>query len=266
MCMNSSGVYRYRNKINGKLYFGKGTVSRAKIHFKFANRIPKKNDSLLVRAIRKYGPENFELTMMFENIPENEAFLIEKFYIRKFKTNVYQHGENAGYNRTDGGEGSLGMVFPEAAKQQLSQLNKGKSSAQKGIPKGPRTLESRNKQSKTTRGRQSPLKGKKRPNISEKLKGRKLSLTHRMNVSKSLKGKHQQSEIDRQNNIRSKITQLTINAIQNIDIINENIKNGQSIADAAHEWSISTSQLQKIRKRCKGTYYEFLCLSRTMKT
>lgn len=107
-------VYRYRNLVNGKLYFGKGIHNRIYDHCVSARYSASDKDTCLVRALRKYGVNKFEITIMMDHLSENEAHLIERFYIRKFNTNQCRGGW--GYNQTDGGEGTKGLKWSEESR------------------------------------------------------------------------------------------------------------------------------------------------------
>lgn len=116
-------VYCWTNKRNGKRYFGKGgagPAGRVMDHVNDARRGMKTN--LLVEAMIREGVENFELRYMFIGLEEQEALTIEKFYIRRFRTNVFRHGWGNGYNRTDGGEGVSGFKLSGSAKRRLAEL------------------------------------------------------------------------------------------------------------------------------------------------
>lgn len=86
-------VYKITNKINGKIYVGQTTrepIERFKEH--------KHADSIIGKAIRKYGAENFivEILAECENVDElNES---EIFWIAELNCKIPN-----GYNVTDGG-------------------------------------------------------------------------------------------------------------------------------------------------------------------
>lgn len=91
-------IYQIKNIINGKLYIGKTEFSiekRFKEHCKDAFRRKNEKRPLYV-AMRKYGIDNFEITLIEEtNCPEDrEIFWIEQK--RSYKI---------GYNATLGGDG-----------------------------------------------------------------------------------------------------------------------------------------------------------------
>lgn len=71
----------------------------------------------MYRAIQKYGWDNIEHNILFENLTQEQAFEKEKELIAKYKTNITRYGSNYGYDLTDGGEGSLGHKVTEELKQ-----------------------------------------------------------------------------------------------------------------------------------------------------
>lgn len=97
-------VYKIVNKINNKWYIGitKNLELRWKAHIKHAS-IPSKASSsvLLYKAMRKYGIENFSMTMLFQGLSEEEAKLKEVLLIKEYGTH-YLLG--SGYNMTLGGD------------------------------------------------------------------------------------------------------------------------------------------------------------------
>ena len=91
-------IYQIKNKINEKIYIGKTEFSiekRFKEHCKDAFRREEEKRPLYI-AMRKYGIENFEISLIEEtnNPEEREIFWIE--YLGSFKY---------GYNATIGGDG-----------------------------------------------------------------------------------------------------------------------------------------------------------------
>lgn len=97
-------IYKIENSINNKIYIGKTTRSfneRKREHCKDY----KTKDTLLYRAMRKYGLENFQFEIIEDNIPNEEISAKEKEYIKKY--NSYYEG----YNMTFGGEGESKVDF-----------------------------------------------------------------------------------------------------------------------------------------------------------
>lgn len=85
-------VYKIQNKINGKIYIGE-TID---IERRFKEHCRKNNNSLLGKAIKEFGKENFSLEIIeyCEDFSEKE-----KYYIKKFNT-LFPNG----YNVAEGGD------------------------------------------------------------------------------------------------------------------------------------------------------------------
>lgn len=88
-----------------------------------------KNDHFY-RAILKFGWDNFKHIIIIEDLSKDMACEIEKYLIKKYKTNDY----NYGYNICDGGEGCNGLKgsknpnyghkWSEEQKQKMSKIKK----------------------------------------------------------------------------------------------------------------------------------------------
>nr|DAE59942.1 MAG TPA: intron associated endonuclease [Caudoviricetes sp.] len=81
----------------------------------------------MYNAILKYGWENIEHNILFENLTQEEAQEKEKELIAQYKTNIRRYGDDFGYNLTDGGEGTLGHFVPESLKQKSKDRLLGKT-------------------------------------------------------------------------------------------------------------------------------------------
>lgn len=107
------GIYKITNKITGHAYIGKSIniESRIKSHFRKAHLDTEDNieySKALYRAFRKYGFENFEITIL-EQLDTKARDILddrERYWISFY--NTYFNG----YNETLGGEGVSG-VFGE---------------------------------------------------------------------------------------------------------------------------------------------------------
>ena len=100
-----TGIYKITNKINGKCYIGQSVDIKRRWSEHRSSVEDITLDSKLIRAMRKYGLENFT----FEVLEECELDLLnerEEYYVEFY--NSYFHG----YNSTFGGDGSSG--FPVA--------------------------------------------------------------------------------------------------------------------------------------------------------
>lgn len=110
------GIYKITNIINGKSYIGlSGDIflrwNEHRCHYKTI-------DSVLYRAMRKYGIENFTFEII-EKCPKQELSKKEKFYIEKYRTYI-GFKDCKGYNMTLGGEDSEGMIFTEETRNKMS--------------------------------------------------------------------------------------------------------------------------------------------------
>lgn len=96
-------IYAYINKINGKMYIGQ-TINPEKRYnahkSNYQNPNNQEYDSLIHRAFRKYGFENFEYKILAKNIEDIEMLnKLEIFFIQNYNTQVPN-----GYNVESGGK------------------------------------------------------------------------------------------------------------------------------------------------------------------
>ena len=135
-------VYQAKNKINGMLYIGK-TIKN------FGQRIREHKCQALTynsnyyfhNALKKYGFENFEWSILKESDDNNILLDFEKYYIKQLNTKI-----SNGYNMTDGGEGTVGYKPTKEARLQRSINYKGK-------PHPPHSKETKEKISMSHKGR-----------------------------------------------------------------------------------------------------------------
>lgn len=151
-------VYQHKNKVNGKMYFG--ITSRNPIERWGNNGNNYKSTPHFYSAIQKYGWDNFEHNILYENITKEEACDIEKMLIEKYNT----QNREFGYNILEGGQAST-------------------------LP-----IEVRKKMSKAMMGNQNgaghPCTEEKKQKISAAQKGRKLSEEHKIKLSEAAKKRH----------------------------------------------------------------------------
>lgn len=89
--MNRYTVYMHRNKINNKVYIG---ITKQKCEERWRHGgFGYKTQIKFWRAIEKYGWDNFEHLILFENLSAEEASLKEKQLIVIY--NSYKNGYNA---------------------------------------------------------------------------------------------------------------------------------------------------------------------------
>lgn len=110
------GIYKIENKISKKCYIGLSIniEKRIKDHFSKAFIKDKEYNKSLYRAIRKYGKENFNSTILEECLQE-ELFEKEIYYINKY--NSYYNG----YNETLGGEGVITNSGEKHSRHKLTE-------------------------------------------------------------------------------------------------------------------------------------------------
>lgn len=106
-------------KTTKNLYVGqtyKSIDTRFKEHIKDSlNPTRDHSKSALHKAIAKYGPENFSIQLIEENISEELIDQKEQYYIS------YYDSYKNGYNKTIGGQGVHGYKHTTKTKQTLSQ-------------------------------------------------------------------------------------------------------------------------------------------------
>lgn len=113
--MNKFIVYWHKNKINGKLYIGitsniKNRWTGSGSHYFDCPKFGK--------AIKKYGWDNFEHVILFDNLTKEDACLIEIKLIKEYKSNH----RDFGYNIKLGGElGMLGIKHSEETRAKRSK-------------------------------------------------------------------------------------------------------------------------------------------------
>ena len=149
-------IYMYTNKINGKGYIGKAQdfLKRKREHI-YSSYNKKANDYNVPfhRAIRKYGIESFDATILKENIPLCLLSFYEDYYADKY--DVYaNHGK--GYNVAKcGGGGNLIKGKTEEEKKEIRQKrsNTWNNKTEEEMD------ELRQKQSELKKGKNHPMYG-----------------------------------------------------------------------------------------------------------
>lgn len=198
-------IYKITNLANGKIYIGKHSTDNLNDSYMGSGKIIK-------NARSKYGKNAFKKDIIAFSDNEDSLNLLEKFYIKKYKS----QDSSIGYNLTDGGEGTLGIShsgeknpmygkhhsdetkakiiashkgmlgkhLSEESKAKISVANKGRH----------HTDETRQKLSELRKGKAPANKGKHlteeaKAIISAKAKGRKVSDEARKKMSIAHKGK-----------------------------------------------------------------------------
>lgn len=109
-------AYKLTNRINGKGYIGITTgklLPRMKGHRASAGS---GRNHIICRAIRKYGWENFEVTVLCEASSRAELLMIERGLIA-------EHGtfRPRGYNMTSGGDGVRDRIIGPETRKKFSE-------------------------------------------------------------------------------------------------------------------------------------------------
>lgn len=110
-------VYRHLFP-NGKSYIGITCVKPYYYRWRAGssyNRQPKVHN-----AIKKYGWENIQHELLYENLSQEDANRMEQKMIAKFDS------VNNGYNISIGGGGSFGIPCSEEKKRKIGNANRGK--------------------------------------------------------------------------------------------------------------------------------------------
>lgn len=120
-------IYKITNNLNNKFYIGFTSQKNPKWRFNqhlSTARSQKKNNQPIIRAIRKYGEENFSFDVILEGEKKFLLNVEEPRLIKELKPE---------YNSTLGGEGVLGYKHTEETKIKcgLSTLGKKESEEHK---------------------------------------------------------------------------------------------------------------------------------------
>lgn len=111
-------IYRILNLVNLKSYVGQtiNPETRQYQHFNCVN-----SSEILSNAIKKYGKENFQFTVIYQSLDSFDHIMeMEKYFIEK-----YNSIEN-GYNLSEGGYGSPGVRKTEETKQKIREKAMGR--------------------------------------------------------------------------------------------------------------------------------------------
>lgn len=124
-----SGIYYFRNKLNGKYYVGQAEHLRKRLRHHVSNFKCNRYDNPIYRALKKYGWENFDWGILEEfkdepmEIIKNKLDEAEERYIKQFNS----YGAT-GYNQTYGGDGGIkGYKFTEEQIKHQKEIAKNKN-------------------------------------------------------------------------------------------------------------------------------------------
>lgn len=233
-------IYLITNMVNNKKYVGqtiKPIDKRLKEHFKAA--FVENRKSIIYKAIRKYGKDNFTIICVQDNIVVSDLDVLEKYWIQYYDT----FGKN-GYNATTGGNqcriseetklkisiALTGKSRSEETKKKMSESQKGKIGALNSFYGKTHSKETIEKIKKTLRGQMdgesNPFYGK----IHSEESKNKMSVSH---IGLQSGEKHP----------RSKLTEKDVLEIREL------IKNGANRVDIAKQYNVSKGAVNKIATR-----------------
>lgn len=115
--MQAGFIYVVTNRVNGKQYVGltRKTVARRWSEHKTCAVIGKK--TYLYSAIRKYGPDAFDVIAYASVLNIEDLSCVERRIIQQL---------NPAYNQTNGGEFTFGRKYDDATKERIRQGSLGK--------------------------------------------------------------------------------------------------------------------------------------------
>ena len=151
-------VYKHQNKINGKVYIG---ITMQEPEKRWGNNgINYKTSPHFYAAIQKYGWNNFDHDILFENLTHDEACSKEQELIKLYNSMDREFG----YNSTSGGDI---FIMSEEARKKLSHSMMGNKN-----------------------GLGHPCSDEKKRKISEAQKGRTFTEEHKQKLSDAAKQRH----------------------------------------------------------------------------
>ena len=113
---NNYKVYKHISP-NGKVYIG---ITKRNVEDRWNDGKGYKGNEHFYRAIQKYGWNNFNHEILFENLTKEEACQKEIELIAEYKSNNFEYG----YNICAGGEGRLDSRQTEETKKLISEASK----------------------------------------------------------------------------------------------------------------------------------------------
>ena len=207
-------VYQHKNKLNGKMYFG--ITSRSPKERWGNDGSGYKSTPHFYSAIQKYGWDNFEHNILYENITKEDACNIEKELIKKYKT----QNREFGYNILEGGQATK---LPLEVREKMSKAMIGNKN-----------------------GLGHPCTEEKKKKISDAQKGKHLSNEHKRKLSEAAKHRHVPCTEDK----KQKLSQSYPNKrMIYCDETNEVYPSVQECARQLHLYATNVSKV------CKGIHH-----------
>lgn len=204
-------VYQHVNKINGKRYIG---ITKRKPEERWGSNGSNYNSSPhFYNAIKKYGWDNFEHEVLFENLSKDEACEKEKELIKIYNTTDRRFG----YNSTTGGE-MFEMTDDVKLKMSKSMIG-----------------------NKNSLGK--PCSKEKAKKISDAQKGKKLSNEHKKKLSESAKKRHVPCSDEKREMLRNNYPNMKKVYCVETDIVYK------SVQECARQLNVHATNVSKV---CNG--------------
>lgn len=251
----------HRNRVNGKVYIGMTSMAPNK---RWEHGHGYASCRLFNRAIKKYGWENFDHLILYDELTFEEACYVEAVLISKYEST----NNHKGYNITSGGDSfkhsdetkqilrnlHLGKPMPDEVKQKISISNSGEKAYWYGRRRSTETCE---KISKAKTGKSVPIETRKK--ISDSLKGdgcywhgKHLSEEHRAKISEKNSGRVMSD--DTKSRISKALLERGGKTIDQFSLDGQFIRSWRSIAQAAKSVNGDYSYLAKCCKNNKPVY------------
>lgn len=117
MQVNDYKLYLHKLKKDNRVYIG---ITKQKLKKRWQNGLGYVRSIYFYNAILKYGWDNFEHILLYENLTKEEAEELEKEYIKLYKSNIKEYGFNIN-------EGGFSPTITEEQKIKISNSEKGKT-------------------------------------------------------------------------------------------------------------------------------------------
>lgn len=213
-------VYQHKNKINGKMYFG--ITSRTPSERWEKNGSYYKITPHFYSAIQKYGWDNFEHNILYQNLAKEEACEIEKSLIKKYKT----QDRKFGYNILEGGQVT---ELPREVREKMSK----------------EMMDNKN-------GLGHPCSEEKKKKISDSQKGRKFSEEHKRKLSEAAKQRHVPCSQDKRKKLSQNYTKQKRVYCVEIDTIYRSV---QECTRQLHLYATNVSKVCRGIHQTTGGYH-----------
>ena len=234
MSQTVGNIYKITNKLTGEFYIGQTRTSLNKRYINHKSEARRTTiDSLLYRAMREYGIDNFEVVSLTEIRAETKEELSNLLNIAEAS---YIETLKPAYNSAPGGIGVTGVEWTDERKEKARELMSGEKNHNFG----------------------KPMSDETRKKLSESLKGRVISEETRQKTSQTMKGVRKSEETrqkmkeaanNRTNKMPTGKDHHKSKSINQCDLSGNIVRTFESIHQAAKELSLQTSGISLC---CRG--------------